>query len=111
MHERLPPGTRVSIDTFVEDEEDWTGCLLWVVSELQAHGIPPTYVGLHVGFPSPKDFYSQVRAYPPSCANARRMLREMLQVDGFVSHTARRALDSIPEENRVVHFAEGDQDV
>jgi len=98
VHERLPPGTRVSIDTFVEDEEDWTGCLLWVISELQAHGIPPTFVGLHLQFSSPKDFYSQMRAYPPSRANARRLLLEMKRLDGFVGHTARRALESIPEE-------------
>jgi hypothetical protein len=104
MHEPLPPGTRVAIDTYVEDSEDWTGCLLWVVSELQAHGIPPTFVGLHLDFPSPKDFYSQIRAYPPARANARRMLLEMTQLDGFVGHTARRALESVPEENRTVDW-------
>lgn len=98
MHERLPAGQRVAIEDVVEDDEDWTGCLLWVISELQAHGIPPTYVGLHIGFPSPKDFYSQIRAYPPARSTAKRLLREMLQVGGFVEHTARMALESVSEE-------------
>jgi hypothetical protein len=107
MHEPRPIGVRIAIEDVVEDGEDWTGALLWAISELQAHGIPPTFVGLHVGFPSPKDFYSQMRAYPPSRATAKRLLREMLPAGGFVAHTAQTALEAVGEETGFVEDLQG----
>ncbi|MBN6740734.1 hypothetical protein JKG47_09365 [Acidithiobacillus sp. MC6.1] len=96
--------THIAVDEtdFLEDDEDWTGRLLWTVEELRAHGIPSSYVGMHIGFPVPKDFFSQMRAYPPSRRLSRVFLERIAEIPGYIGNVAKHAIIAVPEEEGIL---------